>query len=173
MKFRVSLSNTEGARCDTVKQKMKLINGGIFQDERGTLRFVNDFDFSDVKRFYQIENSSTDVVRAWQGHKVENKYFFVSTGSFLICCVKIDDWDNPSPDLSVEKIILKANESSILMIPAGYVNGIKALEEGSTLIVFSSNTMEDAKEDNYRFPAELWFNWQEEVSLCNSVKDME
>ena len=46
------------------------------------------------------------------------------------------------------------------MIPAGYANGIKSLEEGSKLIVFSSNNLEDAKEDDYRFPADMWFNWK-------------
>ena len=152
---------------------MKIIDGGLYNDERGILRFVNDFDFSDVKRFYQIENSSTEVVRAWQGHKVENKYFFVSAGSFLICCVEIDDWDNPSLDLSVENIILTANENSVLMIPGGYANGIKALEEGSKLMVFSSDNLDDAKEDDYRFPAELWFNWQEEVPLSYTVEGTE
>ena len=60
-----------------MKQNMKIINGGTFKDSRGTLRFVNDFDFSEVKRFYQIENSSTDIVRAWQGHKIEEKFFLL------------------------------------------------------------------------------------------------
>jgi dTDP-4-dehydrorhamnose 3,5-epimerase-like enzyme len=150
---------------------MKLIDGGIFQDERGTLRFVNDFNFSDVKRFYQIENSSFDIVRAWQGHKVENKYFFVTSGSFIVCCVNINDWDNPSPDLPVEKIVLTANDSSILMIPAGYANGFKALEGGSKLIVFSSNTLEEANDDDYRFDADMWVNWEEVVSQSNSVEN--
>ena len=138
---------------------MKIISGGSFNDERGTLRFVNDFDFSDVKRFYQIENNSTDIVRAWQGHKVENKYFFVTSGSFLICGVKIDNWENPSKNLPVEKYIMSSKESQILMIPTGYANGIKALEENSKLMVFSSNNLEDAKNDDYRFPANMWYNW--------------
>ena len=136
-----------------------IIPGNSFTDSRGTLRFVNDFDFSDVKRFYQIENSSTDVIRAWQAHKKENKYFFASSGSFLICAVEIDDWDNPSPNLDVKEFILSATTSAILMIPSGYANGIKALEEGSKLLVFSSNTLEDGKDDNYRFDKDLWYDW--------------
>jgi len=137
-----------------------LITGDSFTDSRGILRFVNDFDFSDVKRFYQIESSYIDIVRAWQGHKAENKYFFVTSGSFLICGVKIDDWENPSKNLPVEKHILSADKSKILMIPAGYSNGIKALEEGSKLIVFSSNTLEGGKDGDYRFEANKWFNWE-------------
>jgi len=147
---------------------MKVINGGIFNDDRGCLRFVNDFDFSDVKRFYQIENSSTDVVRAWQAHKKENKYFFASSGSFLICAVEIDDWDNPSPNLDVKKFILNSQESAILKIPAGYANGIKALEEDSKLLVFSSNSLEAGKDDNYRFPAGLWVDWKSVVAQSDT-----
>lgn len=139
--------------------KPTIIKGKVFSDERGSLRFVNGFDFSDVKRFYTIQNKSTEIIRAWQGHKIENKYFFVSSGSFLICCVKIDDWKKPSKDLLVEKFMLLAGDSQILMVPAGYANGIKALEENSKLLVFSSNSLEDAKEDDYRYPADWWFDW--------------
>lgn len=142
---------------------MNIISGGIFNDDRGTISFVNGFDFSDVKRFYSIQNSSTEIVRAWQGHKFENKYFYVTSGSFLICVVKIDNWKNPSRDLPVKKFIMSANESNILMVPAGYANGIKALEEDSKLMVFSSNTLEDAKDDDYRFPADWWFDWDKKI----------
>jgi len=139
--------------------KMNIIPGGIFNDERGTLKFVNDFNFSDVKRFYQIENSSTDIVRAWQGHKIENKYFFVTSGVFLICGVKIDNWKKPSLDLPVKRIILTSEQSQVLLIPAGYANGLKALEEDSKIMIFSSNNLKDAENDNYRFDQNLWYNW--------------
>ena len=49
------------------------------------------------------------------------------------------------------------------MIPLGYANGIKALETNSKLIVFSSQTLENAKKDDYRFEKNLWFDW-------NSIK---
>ena len=140
-------------------QKPKVIEGGIFLDERGTLKFVNNFNFSDVRRFYIIENNSVDVIRAWQGHKKVNKYFYIVSGSFLICGVKIDDWENPSQNLQVEKFILSENKSQILMIPPGYANGIKALKLSSKLLVFSSQTLEDAKNDNYRFDSKLWYDW--------------
>ena len=136
-----------------------IIKGGIFQDERGSISFVNEFDFSDVKRFYVITNRSENIVRAWQGHKIERKYFYTISGSFLICAVKIDDWDNPSQDLPVEKFTLSENKSQILMIPPGYANGIKALKPASKLLVFSSQTLENAKRDDYRFKASLWYGW--------------
>jgi len=43
----------------------KNFKGAVFSDDRGFLRFVNDFDFSDVKRFYQVENHKKGFIRAW------------------------------------------------------------------------------------------------------------
>lgn len=142
-------------------KQIELIEGGLFTDDRGRVCFVNDFDFSDVRRFYIIENSSTDIVRAWIGHKIENKYFFVATGKFLIGAVEIDDWEEPSKDLETHEHILTEKESKILKIPAGFANGVKALEPNSKLIVFSSLSLEEGKQDDYRFPAELWLNWKD------------
>lgn len=136
-----------------------LIKGGSHTDGRGTIRFVNGFDMSPVKRFYIVTHPDTSVVRAWQGHKEEAKYFTAVRGSFLVCGVKIDNFVNPSGDLPVEKFILTDSGSSVLHIPAGYANGIKALEAGSELLVFSDKSMEEAKDDQVRFDSSLWFDW--------------
>jgi len=144
-----------------MKNNPEIIEGGIYDDDRGRLTFINEFNFENVKRFYTISNKSTEIIRAWQGHKIENKYFYVSSGSFILCAVKIDDWDNPSIDLTVKKFVLSSKNSQILKIPAGYANGIKALEENSKLIVFSSNTLADSTNDDYRYDAEMWVNWSE------------
>jgi len=139
----------------------ELITGGSFTDERGSLFFLNEFSFPDVKRFYRIDHPNTSVVRAWQGHKVEHKYFYVVKGSFVIGWVKPDDWDNPAVDLIAEHAILTADRSSILSVPPGYANGIKALEPGSTLIIFSNLSAEDSANDMWRFEANRWLNWQQ------------
>ena len=135
---------------------MKLISGNSFTDARGTLQFVNDFHFEGIKRFYTITHPDTSVIRAWQGHKIETKHFFVTNGSFLICWVEIDNWGNPGKDLTVNRQIMSADEPLILIIPAGNANGFKALEPGSQLIIFSDLTMEEAKDDNYRFEKDYW-----------------
>ncbi len=135
---------------------MKLIEGGSHSDARGTLRFVNDFDMSDVKRFYAITHPDTEVVRAWQGHKVESKFFFCVSGSFTVAAVKVDDWDSPSVDLIPEVVELTADTPRVLAIPAGFANGFKANEPDSTLMVYSSHSLEDAADDNFRFPVETW-----------------
>src|SRR4051794_3652230 len=90
-------------------EEVRIIQGRSFTDNRGTLNCVNDFTFFDVKRFYQIQHPDTTTIRAWQGHKIETKYFYVPFGSFLLAWVKIDDFDNPSVDLIAEHRVLTAN----------------------------------------------------------------
>ncbi|MHA1251653.1 MAG: hypothetical protein ACTSRP_16800, partial [Candidatus Helarchaeota archaeon] len=64
------------------------------------VRYANDFTLPNIKRFYTIENNDTKIVRAWQGHPTETKYFFPIKGKFVVAWVKIDDFKNPSKDLS-------------------------------------------------------------------------
>lgn len=133
-----------------------IIQGNLHTDHRGTIRFVNDFTFDGIKRFYTITHPDTNTIRAWQGHKIETKHFFVSKGSFIINWIAIDNWESPSKDLKINAYTLSDTQSEILTIPPGHVNGFKALEPDSTLMVFSDMLLEDAKNDDYRFPVEMW-----------------
>ena len=135
---------------------MTLIKGNSFTDNRGTIRFVNDFHFEGITRFYTITHPDTSVTRAWQGHKIESKYFFVTKGKFLVCWVTIDNWENPAMDLKVNKQILSADDPQILIVPAGNANGFKALELDSTLLVFSDMNLEDSSGDLYRYGSDYW-----------------
>ena len=134
----------------------KLIEGGNFSDNRGTLSYVNDFSFKDIERFYIISNSDTHPVRAWQGHKLDAKNFYCLSGSFRIHYVKIDNWENPSKDLAIETVILTVSESKILHIPAGYANAIESLEPDSKLISFSTLPLSNVSEDDVRYDANYW-----------------
>ena len=134
----------------------KIIKGNKHSDERGSLSFINDFDLKDVRRSYIIEPANTEIIRAWQGHKTEWKYFQVIQGSFTIGLVKIDNWDSPSKQLKPEFHTLNANTPSILIVPGGYANGITSNEPNAKLLVFSSSTLENAKDDEFRFPDTYW-----------------
>jgi len=135
---------------------MTLFKGNSFTDDRGTINFVNDFHFEGIKRFYTITHPDISVVRAWQGHKVETKHFFVTKGKFLICWVEIDNWDNPGRNLKVNKKILSADSPEILTVPAGNANGFKAMEADSTLLVFSDLDLEASSKDLFRFESNFW-----------------
>lgn len=134
----------------------RLITGGLHTDSRGTISFINDFDLSAVKRMYMIEHSDTSTVRAWQGHKVEQKWFVVTAGSFKVGLIAPDNWNEPSDILPVQEFTLYAGEPSVLHIPGGYLNGFKALEPNSKMTVFSDATVEESKADDYRFDKDKW-----------------
>jgi dTDP-4-dehydrorhamnose 3,5-epimerase-like enzyme len=134
----------------------KTIQGGTFSDYRGSISYVNDFSFKDIKRFYIISNSEKNPVRAWQGHKLDAKNFYCLTGAFKIHFVKIDNWENPSKDLPIETVIVSASESKIIHIPAGYANAIQSLEKDSRLISFSTLALENVSEDDVRYDLNYW-----------------
>jgi dTDP-4-dehydrorhamnose 3,5-epimerase len=137
----------------------KLIKGGLAVDDRGAVGFVNDFDFTGVKRFYTVDNHKAGFIRAWHGHRHEAKYATVIAGSVLVCCVRIDDWDNPSADLPVQRFVLSERTPAVLHIPAGFANGFMSLTEGAKIVFFSTSTLQESLGDDIRFPARTWDPW--------------
>ena len=136
-----------------------LIKGGLHSDERGDLYYFNELNLDTIKRMYLITHPTTDIVRAWQAHKREQKWFKVVSGAFKIVVVQPDNWKTPSEPLATTVFILKAKNHEILHIPGNFANGFKALEPNSELMVFSDFTVAESAEDNFRYPAELWYNW--------------
>ena len=136
-----------------------LFSGRQHTDVRGKISFINDCDLTMAKRFYVIEPADTKVVRAWQAHQREEKWFYVMEGSFKIVLVRPDNWQLPSLDLPVEEYNLSAAKMQILHVPGGYANGFKALEPKSKIMVFSSFTVEESLKDDFRFDKDLWFKW--------------
>ena len=136
------------------------IQGGIYTDERGVLRFVNDFLMNDVIRFYIIRHNNTEFIRAWQAHKKEKKYFYVLRGRFVVAYLKLNDFEQPDKYKKAEYTVLSDTENKVLSIPEGYANGLKAVEPESEIMVFSNLTVEESKKDDYRSPAECWFDWE-------------
>jgi dTDP-4-dehydrorhamnose 3,5-epimerase-like enzyme len=133
----------------------KLINGGVSVDDRGSVRFVNDFNFNGVKRFYQVENHSKGFIRAWHGHKKEGKYVYVVNGSALVGVVNMETEE-------VNKFVLSSQTPKVLWIPPGYFNGFKSLEEGTKIIFFSTSTLEESLGDDIRMPHDKWDIWSED-----------
>lgn len=123
-------------------QLQMLLTGKIHIDFRGTVRFVNDFDMSRVVRMYCIE-PKLGVIRAWQFHKIETKWFYAAMVCFLVKTVNMET-------LEKKCFHLKDTESKVLEISGGQFNGFEALEEGSVLMVFSNFGLEDSKEYDYR-----------------------
>lgn len=141
-----------------------IIDGGKGIDDRGSVSFVNDFDFRGVKRFYVVENFSPGTVRAWHGHQREAKYVYVPHGTALVGIVKVDNWDTPRRDLPVMRYVLSSQQPKILYIPPGFANGFRILEYGTKIIFFSTSSLDESKGDDIRFPHDYWGShiWQVE-----------
>src|SRR5690606_18659464 len=135
---------------------MKFIPGGIAEDHRGSIRFVNEFDMSAVKRFYIIENKDTETIRGWRAHRIEQRWFYVLDGAFSMKTVKIDDWDQPSRELPVEETIMRSEGQQIIHVPVGCGTAFQALEAGSRLLVFADYGIEHAKLDDYTYPVDYF-----------------
>lgn len=134
------------------------IKGGIAKDGRGQIRYVNDFDMSAVKRFYIIRNLDIELIRGWRGHRIEQRWFYVLSGSFEFNIVKIDNWDAPAMDLSVDKLTLEANELRLLHIPAGYSTAIRATMPHAELLVYGDFGIEHAPQDDYTWELDYFIN---------------
>ncbi len=54
---------------------VEIVSGEIFLDHRGRIASLNDFRFDGVARVYFITHPDASVIRGWQGHKLEKKWF--------------------------------------------------------------------------------------------------
>lgn len=133
----------------------EIINGNSHIDVRGTLFFNNDFDASTVKRFYIIENKNIDFIRAWRGHRIEQRWFVAVNGSFQIRLICIDNWDKPSKQAEQLNFVLQAGKMDVLHIPQGYVSSIQSLQFGSKLLVMSDYLMGEVNDENH-YPADYF-----------------
>ena len=135
--------------------KPTLISGNCHQDQRGQLFYNNDFDASSIKRMYVIENHSVDFIRAWQGHKIEQRWFSAVQGRFKIQLIAVDNWDMPRENLPRIEYHLHSEKLDILHIPAGYISSIQALEENSKLVVMADYQLRELN-DEFRFPIDYF-----------------
>jgi dTDP-4-dehydrorhamnose 3,5-epimerase len=133
--------------------EIKTIQGGLFADDRGFIRFVNDFSFENVKRFYQVENHEAGFIRAWHGHHNEGKYVYVSKGTALVGAVNLKTEE-------ISKFTLTSQKPTILYIPPGFANGFMTLEKDTLVIFFSTSTLEQSHGDDVRFKHDKWDIWE-------------
>lgn len=141
----------------------KTINGNLFTDDRGTVSFINDFNFSGIKRFYQVENHTVNFIRAWHGHEKEAKYVYVVKGVAIIHALPITNITNTNIDTSkIYKAVLTSNNPKILYIPPGFVNGFKTLQPDTILQFFSNASLEESLKDDIRFDSSILLDiWKE------------
>ena len=144
--------------------KKRIQEGGIHVDNRGVIRFINEFPRG-VKRMYQVENLRAGRIRAWHGHMEEAKYVYVPGGivEVKIIGMKPGVWGGyiPSgPSSHIVSFVLSSMKPSILHIPPRYYNGFKTLTDDAIIQFFSTSTLEESKKDDQRLP---WDHFGKEV----------
>ena len=141
----------------------ELIQGGIYADARGSLRFCNDFDMSAVRRFYTIANSAECPVRGWIGHKREIKWFFPLKGVTEIVvepmedgraervdCVEEEEKDSTC-STRLKTYTLSGDAPAVLKVPPGNWFSIKQ-DGNAEVMVFSDCKVGEFKDDDFRRP---------------------
>ncbi len=137
----------------------QIIEGDIFSDNRGILSFINDFDLGAIKRMYYTTNANIDIIRAWQAHKIESRWFLCTNGTFKVKLVKVEDWDLPKASTEIYEFDLNSEKPEVLLIPPGFANGFKAESENARLMIFSDYYLNEIV-DNYKFDFKNFKEWE-------------
>jgi len=144
---------------EEVHPKPFIIQGGLSMDDRGFVSFINEFDFSDVRRFYMVENHKQGFVRAWHGHQHEAKYILVTQGSAMVAAIELEAMANDKGTLP-SVFYLSSKNPQILYIPPGHFNGFKTLDANTKMMFFSTSSLEESAEDDIRVPWNRWNIWE-------------
>ncbi len=129
-----------------------IIAGNCYTDGRGKLLYNNSFNAIGVKRIYIIENKNTAFIRAWQGHRIEQRWFSAIAGNFEVKLIAVDNWDSPSKTLQPLSFALSFEKMDVLHIPGGYISSIQAKTTDAKLLVMANYMLGEIK-DEYRFDA--------------------
>lgn len=143
---------------ESSNNKPKLIKVDFATDNRGKVTFCNGFNFAEkkIRRFYLLENATTDTIRAFHGHLYESKYLLVISGKALVCAAQFNPTKKPDREKDIHLFILSEKDPHILYIPKGFANGNRFLEKNTKVMVFSDVSLDESKKDDYRLPFDYW-----------------
>jgi dTDP-4-dehydrorhamnose 3,5-epimerase-like enzyme len=123
----------------------KVIEVPLHVDDRGVVYGAFDrMHEAGIKRTYVVENHQSNFVRAWHGHRKADTYIHVISGVAKIAAANMDDHKD------VMVVTLTAHKPSLFLVPGGFYNGAQNLVLGTRLLIYSTLTMEEVKQDNFR-----------------------
>ena len=140
-------------------EKPIIFEKGESEDHRGSLEYYNDLALDEFKRFYKVRNPKRGTVRAWHGHKVESKLIKVVNGIFIVCLIKVDNWEKPSKNIEILEYEFDSN-SGLIYVPPGYANGAMNVTNDSEIMYFSNLSLEESTKDDIRFESNYWDPWK-------------
>lgn len=74
----------------------------------------------------------------------------------MLCAIPIDNKQKPNKNVKIFTFELTSENPQVVHIPAGYANGMQALQENSEIIFFSTLSLADSIKDDYRLPYDYW-----------------
>jgi dTDP-4-dehydrorhamnose 3,5-epimerase len=81
-----------------------------------------------------IENLNPDIIRGWQGHLIEKRWFTCVKGKVVICVKEIENFENST----INQYILDENSFETLYIPNGFAFTIQSLIDRTKIMVLSN-----------------------------------
>lgn len=139
----------------------EIISLPLFVDDRGTVHCpMDELNSKGIKRTYIVKNWSQGRIRAWHGHQKADTYMHVIEGAVKIAAKPITA-TNPkfhTGDLAAKlfnesNYIVKtvsAEKPEVIFIPAGWFNGAMSLTEGTKILVYSTLSFSEVKDDDIR-----------------------
>ena len=128
-----------------------IIKGDLFKDNRGKLFSCNQFDMSFVKRMYSIENTNSNYIRGWKGHKIETRWFFATKGSIIINTILISDLEKAHPLPLINTFKLNEDNLNVLEVPPGFATSIKQYSNGDRICVFADYELGVCDDEDLRW----------------------
>jgi dTDP-4-dehydrorhamnose 3,5-epimerase len=132
------------------------LSGGIHNDARGSIHFLNDLEDFHTKRIYIIENAQKEKSRGWHGHKLECKLFYPISGDFKLALVKIDCFESPSKDLIPIVYFMSSSNPFAISVSGGYANNLISTSHRAKMMVLSNFTLAESQNDDFRYPENYW-----------------
>ena len=127
------------------KKEPAVMTVALHQDDRGFVYCALDnMDQLGIKRTYLVENFSKGRVRAWHGHRKADTYIHVLQGAVKLAAMDMDDHSR------LQVVTLTGRKPQVFFVPAGWYNGAYSLTDGTKLIVYSTLSFEEVKNDDER-----------------------
>ena len=125
----------------------------LHEDDRGSVYCVMDsMDVYDIRRTYIVHNWTKGFIRAWHGHEKGWTGIHVIKGAAKVLAkpIGIDGIRaNLEPATLVSKV-LSDRQPAIMWVPPGYANGTMSLEDNTKILVYSTLSFEEVKQDDVR-----------------------
>lgn len=124
-------------------------------DDRGSVYCaIDNMDSEEIKRTYVVNNWKAGMIRAWHGHQKGWTGLHVIHGAAKV--VARDITEEGLPGLQNWTFTLSDRNPGIVWVPPGYFNGAMSLVDNTKILVYSTLTFEECKQDDVRAKLQDW-----------------